>query len=229
MRKPSPISTISPRAMTISRPCGQRGRDEDQGGGAVVDHVAPPRRRGRRRAGRRSRRARAGRGRPVARSSSTSVVPAARSRRPTRGGATAGARPRLVCSSTPVALSTGRRLAAVSGQRVEDGVDDAPRARAPRAGRGACAAADGLLDQRAAQPAPAAARAGGRRARRRCAAPGAAGRTRRSPDERTARAGPGAGAGARGAARGGAGRRADRAKVALARFDLAKATFARYA
>src|ERR1700754_1950830 len=51
---------------------------------------------------------------PVARSSSTSQVPAARSRA-ARAAAESGARPRLVCSSTPVAFSTGRRPVAVVG------------------------------------------------------------------------------------------------------------------
>ena len=39
IRKPSPISTISPRATTTSRPARERAGDQGERGRAVVDHV----------------------------------------------------------------------------------------------------------------------------------------------------------------------------------------------
>ena len=51
---------------------------------------------------------------PEARSNSTSVQPAA-ARTASRAAADSGARPRLVCTRTPVALITGVKVAAVGG------------------------------------------------------------------------------------------------------------------
>ena len=150
MRKPSPISTSSPRAMTISaalRPARARRRASAAAplfttcaaaaaGTAASSAPTAPAPRGPRS--------------PVARSSSTSHVPAATSSA-ARAASDSGARPRLVCSSTPVALRTGRSVVAVAGQRVEHGVDDV--------GRGQRALPHGLLggddrglDPLAAQP-----------------------------------------------------------------------------
>ena len=160
---------------TISRPAAERGGDQRQRGGAVVDHVrglggghggeqrverAPA-------APRRARR--------WPRSSSTSAVAGGGASAST-AAADSGARPRLVCSSTPVALSTGRRRgrrwrAARRARRRRR-----PRGRSRRRRTRSCAARDRVLDQRAAQPLRRRRRAAGRRARRRCGAPSGAGR-----------------------------------------------------
>ena len=105
-RNPSPISTISPRLTTHLAAGGERRRGQHQGGGAVVDrpallgagHRAPQRRDG----------AAAARRPPPGRQVELDVdVPGGRDRAPRRAAADSGARPRLVCSTTPVALITG--------------------------------------------------------------------------------------------------------------------------
>ena len=113
MRKPSPISTSSPRATTISRPCASVSATSASAaaplfatcaaaaaGTAASSAPTAPAPRGPRS--------------PVARSSSTSHVPAATSSA-ARAASDSGARPRFVCSSTPVALRTGRSVVAVRG------------------------------------------------------------------------------------------------------------------
>ena len=135
-RKPSPISTSSPAAHDDLAPAASAvvastraaapllttsassaaGHGRQQG---VAACPAP-------------RRARA----PVARSNSTSTC---RPRRPIASTAAAdsGARPRLVCSTTPVALSTGRSVVAAPRERGD--------ARRRRRRRGELARADPLL------------------------------------------------------------------------------------
>ena len=113
MRNPSPISTSSPRAMIISRPAASAMATSAIAAAPLFSRCAAPA------AGTAASSAStAGRPRgpraPVPRSSSTSHVPAATSRA-SRAATESGARPRLVCSSTPVALSTVRSAVAVGG------------------------------------------------------------------------------------------------------------------
>ena len=115
-RKPSPISTSSPRLTTISRPAASAVAASTQRGGAVVDHVhGAGVRHGR---GQRGERA-AARGGPAARWPGRAPRRCARRRPPAPSTAAgdSGARPRLVCSTTPVALSTGRSAGRGVGQR----------------------------------------------------------------------------------------------------------------
>ena len=112
-RKPSPISISSPRLTTISFP-GARVIAMSSSAAALLLTTCTPPAVGTARANAamapRPRRAR----RPVDRSNSTSVAPLA----VTTASIAAcdnGARPRLVCTTTPVALMTGRRLAALAG------------------------------------------------------------------------------------------------------------------
>ena len=93
---------------------GQRGRGEHEGGGAVVDdedllgvgHGGAQRGEG----------AAAAAGPAAGRQVELHVdVPGGRDAAPRRPRPTAAARPRLVCSTTPVALSTGRRLLRAAG------------------------------------------------------------------------------------------------------------------
>src|ERR1700756_4136082 len=113
MRKPSPISTSSPRLSTISLP-GARARAVNSSAAALLLTTCTPPAAGTARASAasapRPRRAR----RPVARSNSTSVAPPAATTA-SRAARDSGARPRLVCTTTPVAFRTGRRLDAVAG------------------------------------------------------------------------------------------------------------------
>ena len=155
-RKPSPISTSSPAADHDLPAGGERGRGQHQRGGAVVDHVHGL---GGGHRGGAARRARPGRAGPAGRwprSSSTSVVPGRRRDAPRRAAADSGARPRLVCSTTPVALSTGRRRppwpAARRGRRRRR-----PAGRPRRRRTRCCTPLDGGLDQAAAEPRPPAA------------------------------------------------------------------------
>ena len=114
MRKPSPISTSSPRLTMISRPRASASaqsssaaalllttRAASASGTAAASASSAPR----------PRRARL----PVASSNSTSVAPAA-TRSASRAAADSGARPRLVWTMTPVALITCRRLVAYAGR-----------------------------------------------------------------------------------------------------------------
>ena len=78
------------------------------------------------------------------------MVPLAATSASTAAG-DSGARPRLVCTRTPVALSTGCRLLAVPGQRGEDGVDGVRR-RDLAVPDPLLHLLDGVLDQAAAQP-----------------------------------------------------------------------------
>src|SRR4051794_1604140 len=113
MRKPSPISISSPRLSTISLPGARVIAVSSSAAALLLTTCAPPAA-GTARASAasapRPRRAR----RPVTRSNSTSVAPPAVI---TASSAACdnGARPRLVCTTTPVALMTGRRLAALTG------------------------------------------------------------------------------------------------------------------
>ncbi len=114
MRNPSPISTISPRLRTISRPRARavaartraaalllvRWTASAPGTASARADRAPVPRRARR---------------PVARSNSTSVGPEA-ARSASRAASESGARPRLVWITTPVALRTGSSEAAVGGR-----------------------------------------------------------------------------------------------------------------
>ena len=113
MRNPSPISTSSPRLSTISLP-GASVRAVNSSAAALLLTTCTPPAVGTARASAasapRPRRAR----RPVARSNSTSVVPPAATTA-SSAARDSGARPRLVCTTTPVALTTGRRLDAVAG------------------------------------------------------------------------------------------------------------------
>ena len=112
-RNPSPISTISPRLIRISRPAASAVAASTRAaalllttctlsaaGTAAARAASVPR----------PRRPRV----PLARSNSTSVQPAAAASASV-AAADSGARPRLVCSSTPVALITGVRVAARAG------------------------------------------------------------------------------------------------------------------
>ena len=113
-RKPSPISTSSPRLTTISRPGGQRGRGEHERRGAVVDHVH--RLGGGHGGGQRLQRAAAAPGPPAGGEVELDVGGAGGGHgSPRRPRAESGARPRLVCSTTPVAFSTGRRRGGAPG------------------------------------------------------------------------------------------------------------------
>ena len=78
------------------------------------------------------------------------MVPAAAVIASTAAG-DSGARPRLVCTRTPVALSTGRRLLAVAGSASRTAVDGVVGGELAGADP-LLDAADGLLDQGAAQP-----------------------------------------------------------------------------
>ncbi len=92
----------------------ERGGDEGEGGRAVVDH---DRRLGGRHGGEQRRDRRRPRGGPGGRWPDPARRPWCRwpRRPPRRRAGDSGARPRLVCTSTPVALRTGRRLLAVAG------------------------------------------------------------------------------------------------------------------
>ena len=112
-RKPSPISISSPR-LTTHFPAGSQGDGRgQQRGGVVVDDVYAARG-GTARAS--AARAHPGRGGPVDRFQvELDVGRAAGGDHRVQRGSDSGARPRLVCTTTPVALMTGRRLAALSG------------------------------------------------------------------------------------------------------------------
>ena len=112
-RKAPPISTSSPRETTASLPWARRVERQQHGGGVVVDDGGgdvrrrpPPVRPAGRKPGRRGRRARR-MGEVVfqragARAAATMASMAA---------SASCARPRLVCSTVPVRLKTGRSLA----------------------------------------------------------------------------------------------------------------------
>ena len=95
-----PISTLSPRLTGTSAPGGERGEHEQHGGGVVVDHHR-----------------RFGPAQPWRTADPTAACRDPRSpvaqveldglRRRPAGSTASGARPRLVCSSTPVAFTTG--------------------------------------------------------------------------------------------------------------------------
>src|SRR6478752_6934093 len=97
-RKPSPISTISPRLTRTSRPAA---RASPAAGTAARSASRVPR----------PRRARA----PVAVSYSTSTYAAAATTAST-AASERGARPMLVCTTTPVALRSGRRVVLLAGR-----------------------------------------------------------------------------------------------------------------
>ena len=106
-RKPPPISTSSPREMITSRPVRQRRQHQQGRGGIVVDdhRGLGAGQRGDQRLGVHGARSARARGEVVLRDSC--------SRRRcrqirARAAGDSGARPRLVCMTTPVALITGR-------------------------------------------------------------------------------------------------------------------------
>lgn len=113
MRNPSPISTSSPLLITISRPAASAVAASTRAAALLLTTWTPSAS-GTARASAsiapRPRRARA----PDSRSNSTSVAPAATVTASTAAG-DSGARPRFVWSSTPVMLTTGRRLVAWRG------------------------------------------------------------------------------------------------------------------
>ena len=109
-RKPPPISTSSPRDTTTSRPRAERGERQQHRRGVVV-HDQP--RLGAARA--REQRACVSVARPAPAGRQIELQVRVRAadgvrRRPSASAPT-GARPRLVCSSTPVAFTTGRSRA----------------------------------------------------------------------------------------------------------------------
>ena len=121
MRKPSPISTSSPRASTSSRPRPSAVATSASAAAQLFTTIAAS----------------------AAGTAASSAPIAASPRGPRRpvpqveldvGGAAgrddastaaadSGARPRLVCTRTPVALSTGLQAARRGGQGGQDGVD----------------------------------------------------------------------------------------------------------
>ena len=109
MRKPSPISISSPRLIGTSRPLGERREHQHHRGRVVVDgHAVLGARQlgaGSGRGGCGATRARRRRGRTRGSSSRSQ-----RARRARSQPAGSGARPRFVCTMTPVAFSAGRRL-----------------------------------------------------------------------------------------------------------------------
>ena len=127
-------------------PGGQRGGDEDERGGAVVDHVRGARGGDGARAARRRRLDRGRRGAPVARSSSTSHVPAATSSaRRAAGGQRRAAE--VGVQQHAGGVEHRPQGGGGVGQLVEDGVDDGLR-RDLAAPDPLLRAADRLLDQR---------------------------------------------------------------------------------
>ena len=131
IRKPSPISTSSPRASTISRPAASAvaastsaaapllttctASASGTAAASAAERAAPAPARAGRWPGRARRRW------------------CRRRRAPRPAAATdSGARPRLVCSSTPVALSTGRSVAGAAGRSASTAGDH--RVRLQRAG-----------------------------------------------------------------------------------------------
>ena len=151
-RKPPPISTSSPRDTITSRPRASAA-EREQHRGRVVVHDEP------------------GLGAARAREQRAGVLVARAARRRCRGGtrgsssppptavaarapsSPSGARPRLVCSSTPVAFTTGGATASPATRDPRRGVGDdgvgvdarrsrrAPRRRLARSRRAAVAAA----------------------------------------------------------------------------------------
>ena len=124
--QPEPVADLDHLAAADQdlAPGGQRGRGQHQGGGVVVDHVHA--------LGGRTAAARA-RQRPAAPAPAgpagqveLHVGVARRGDQGVGGRADSGARPRLVCSTTPVALSTGSGWPR-SRQRSQRGVGDALR------------------------------------------------------------------------------------------------------
>ena len=112
-RKPSPISISSPRLTTISLPGASVIAVSRSAAALLLTTCTPPAvgtARERAASAPRPRRAR----RPVSRSNSTSVAPLAVTTAST-AARDRGARPRFVCTTTPVALITGRRLDAERG------------------------------------------------------------------------------------------------------------------
>ncbi len=140
IRNSPPISISSPRETSTCLPFASAARRKQQGGGAVVhdQRVLGAGDRGEHRLGpgRPSCRAGRSRGRPPDRRSR-----APRARLPRTAASGSGARPRFVCSTTPVALITGVRPAddprGASGRRGQDLVGDRrfaavrPRRRGP--------------------------------------------------------------------------------------------------
>ena len=136
-RKPSPISTISPRLTTTSRPPASAVVASTSAAAPLLTTSAASA------SGTAASRAASGAAAPrAARARSPGRARRRRSRRrprsPSTAAAESGARPRLVCTTTPVALSTGRSVVA---RRRERG--DAPRRR--RCVGGEVARADPLL------------------------------------------------------------------------------------
>ena len=182
-RKPSPISTISPRLTTTSPPAARAVVASTRAAAPLLTTSASSA------SGHRSRRASTGpRPRPApppGREVELDVDRTGGDVQRLDGGAESGARPRLVCSTTPVALSTGVRVVAPSGEGGEHRVDDVGRGEVGRRGPGPGRRT--RLGARHPHPPCRRRHAGaGRRARRRCAArtgagPAAARRRTRGP------------------------------------------------
>ena len=150
MRNPSPISTSSPRATTISRPAASAVATRASAAAQLLTTSAASAA-GTAAAARRSRR------RP-ARARARRWPGRARRRwsRPRLTASTAagdsGARPRLVCTSDAGGVEHRPQAARGRGQRGEDRVDARPPAATSPAARPLLHALDDLLDQGAPQP-----------------------------------------------------------------------------
>lgn len=138
MRKPSPISTSSLRLTTISLPGAKVSAHSSSAAALLLTTCTASARGTASASAARVPRPRFARS-PVSSANSTSVAPPAATIA-SSAAADSGARPRLVCTRTPVALSTGRRDDTVEGSRATTSATTSPGSISPARAR-CCAAA----------------------------------------------------------------------------------------